>query len=61
MITAHRITISCVSVLLAGASPTQAQSEGRRERPTIPLIKALDLNGDGSLSTVEMAKATASL
>ncbi len=56
----RRFTISCV--LLAGVSLSHAQSEGqRRGRTQIPLIKALDLDGDGALSTEEMDKAAASL
>lgn len=43
------------------AEDKEKPPEGERKRPNVPVIAALDTNGDGVLDAVEIANASASL
>ncbi|MFT4638293.1 MAG: hypothetical protein ACI8T1_001612 [Verrucomicrobiales bacterium] len=53
--------LTTASCLLLSSCWLQAQGEGSRRRPTIPLTQALDLDKNGELSASELEKASGSL
>lgn len=45
----------------AGGPPDSGEGPGGRRPPRMPIIKALDIDGDGVISAEEIAKASSSL